>query len=252
MSALYILKTGSTLPALQAKQGDFEDWITQGLGHTPLPVCVLDAHACTGAAWQWPARSDMAGLLITGSHDMLTDDTDWMQHCADWVRDLAQQDLPMLGICFGHHLLAQALGGLVTHHPQGLELGSVAIHTQLGAQNDPMWQDMPAHFMAHAVHYQSVRRLPVAAQILAANVHEPHHAFRWGRHAWGVQFHPEFNAHAMQTYVNHVEQSLQRHALESAAGDWQVHPTPVAASLLPRFAQYAHQQWHAALQPCTA
>lgn len=250
MQALYILKTGSTLPDLAHENGDFEDWIIERMGATSLPILVIDAKECTKKRIPWPEAAQIAGVIVTGSHDMVTDDAPWIAHTRQWLRALAHQQVPLLGICFGHQLLAQALGGHVSVHPGGLELGSVNIHTlQRAAQHDPLWSGMPTSFAAHAVHYQSVRTLPAGAQVLAGNAHEPHHAFRWGAHAWGVQFHPEFSAPAMQAYVDHLNAQLHHHELGNGNAQWHVKDTRWAHQLLPRFAQYAERHTLHAQQP---
>ncbi len=77
--------------------------------------------------------------------------------------------------------------------------------------------------------------MPHGAVGLAANAHEPHHAFRIGRCAWGVQFHPEFDAAAMRGYVEAHADGLP----DAAAVAGTVAPTPEAASLLTRFARLA-------------
>lgn len=248
--ALWILKTGSTLPDLAAAHGDFEDWIAVGLAGTDLAVRSLDVRQADQPGFAWPQAEDIAGLVITGSHAMVTDGAAWSEATAAWLQAMAAQGLPMLGICYGHQLLAHALGGRAGPHPGGLELGTVQVHTLPAAAQDPLWQALPPQFAAHVVHYQSARQLPPQAVVLAANAHEPHHAFRWGRHVWGVQFHPEFDVPAMQAYVDHVQQELQAHG--TAAAPATVAATPWAQSLLPRFAAYAQGQRQATAAAETA
>ncbi|WP_336470225.1 glutamine amidotransferase-related protein [Caldimonas thermodepolymerans] len=150
--------------------------------------------------------------------------------CPAWLRKAVAGGLPVLGICYGHQLLAHAFGGQVADHPDGLELGTHAVHLSAAAADDPLFSALPPSFDAHLVHRQSVRTLPAGAQLLAGNAHEPHQAFRLGRCAWGVQFHPEFGETAMQAYVD---------ALAPAHGiiPGPVRATPQAAALLRRFAQ---------------
>lgn len=149
----------------------------------------------------------------------------------------------------GHLLWPPVAGpvawGQVSMHPAGLELGTVPISIQANVSQDPLWQDMPQCFEAHVVHYQSVRRLPPGACVLAGNSHEPHQAFRWRNNVWGVQFHPEFSQEAMQRYIDHVVQDLAKHGASSLPPR-QLHcsATPDAAQLLYQFMRHA-QHWAA-------
>lgn len=144
--------------------------------------------------------------------------------------------MPVLGICFGHQMVAHALGGQVGQHPDGLELGTVPVAVKADVSDDPLWQDMPVEFDANVVHYQTVLSLPAGAIALAGNSHEPHHAFRWRSSVWGVQFHPEFNVQAMQAYVNHVRATGGLDNLEGR--DISCRETPAAACLLAKFARH--------------
>ena len=89
------------------------------------------------------------------------------------------------------------------------------------------------------VHWQSALRLPEGAVRLAASAHEPVHAFRAGKHAWGVQFHPEFDAEAMRGYIDNLRGELTAMGTDPAALRDGVGDTAVAASLLGRFARIA-------------
>ena len=234
MRTLYIIKTGSTFAAIRQQHGDFEQWMQAGLRpkHV-LPaerpaMAVIDATANGHGPLGYPEPDACAGVVISGSHDMVTDDAPWMQELEQWLLQICQAGVPVLGICFGHQLLGHALGGVVGPNPKGLELGTVSVEATPAATTDALWQDLAPVFAANAVHYQSVLQPPPGAVVLARNAHEDVHAFRVGAACWGVQFHPEFNTEAMQGYIAH----LQPAPAQAAA-------TPDAAALLARFAAYA-------------
>src|SRR5690606_16180821 len=130
-------------------------------------------------------------------------------------------------------------GGEVDYRPQGMEIGSVPIDKTAEAGNDPLFANLPQHFMANVVHSQRVRRLPPDATLLANNAFEPHQAFRVGRSSWGVQFHPEFDDEAMRCYVDRLADDLTAKGVDVAAKRREVVPTAEAASLLQRFGHLA-------------
>ncbi len=228
---LLIVKTGGTLDALRAAHGDFEDWVARGLGAGAQPIQVVDPRK--GAAL--PDASSLRGVVITGSHEMVSHRAEWSERTAAWLADCVGAGLPVLGICYGHQLLAHAMGGEVDFHPGGLEIGTVALTLADAAADDPLFAGLPRRFPVNVIHRQSALRLPDGAVALAANAHEPHHAFRIGRRAWGVQFHPEFDVAAMRGYVEAHADGLP----DAAAVAGTVAPTPESASLLARFARLA-------------
>ena len=84
MQQLIILKTGSTLPELLARKGDFTDWISAGLDAGPTPIRIVDAqNGC-----ELPAYEDVAGVVITGSHDMVSHRLPWSERAAAWLPGL--------------------------------------------------------------------------------------------------------------------------------------------------------------------
>ncbi len=230
-----IIKTGDTFAETLARSGNFEDWLIAGLGVPREAVCVIDARQEAVL----PDLATCAGVVIGGAHAMVTDDLPWMLRLADWTRHAVTAQVPLLGICFGHQLLARAMGGVVDFHPQGREIGSVPIELHADAAADALFAGMPMHFHAHAVHAQSVRKLPPGATLLAGNAYEPTHAFRVGTRAWGIQFHPEFNPARLAVYVDRFTPDLQAAGRDSAQIRAGLMETPESASLLPRFARLA-------------
>lgn len=223
MKPLAILRLGQTHDDIAAELGDFDQWIIDGLGRRDLSVTVIDPRQGD----ELPAPQELAGVVMTGSHSMVTDHEPWSEAVAAWLRTAVAAELPVLGICYGHQLLAHALGGEVGYHPGGIELGTVPVALTAAAAEDPLFADLPPRFDAQAAHRQSVRRLPDGAVVLGANAFEAHHAVRFAPHAWGVQFHPEFSAAATQAYVRASAPEVPP----------AVASTPVAASVLPRFAR---------------
>lgn len=227
---LLILKTGDTYESLRAPRGDFEHWVADGLGAAGLPMLVLDPRQ----ADLLPAAGDISGVVLTGSHSMVSHREPWSERTAAWLSDLVRLDeVPVLGICYGHQLLAHALGGEAGDHPEAMEIGTVDVSTTDAAAQDPLFGFLPGRFAVHVVHRQSALKLPPGAVRLAANDFEPNQAFRVGERAWGVQFHPEFDENAMRGYIDELAPGLD----DAAALRERVRATPKAAALLQRFAQ---------------
>ncbi|WP_318568303.1 type 1 glutamine amidotransferase [Salinigranum marinum] len=125
--------------------------------------------------------------VISGSQTSVYDDESWIAETEAWVREAVESGLPVLGVCWGHQLLAQALGGDVD--PMGShELGYAAVDL---IDDDPLFDGFDASFVAFETHSDEVTRLPAAASVLAEN-DRALQAFRI-RNAWGVQFHPEYD-----------------------------------------------------------
>jgi GMP synthase (glutamine-hydrolysing) len=237
MKAFAIIKTGSTFPAIRQRFGDFDSWMMEGCGLSAAEAPVIDVMA----GEDLPAVEDLSGAIMTGSPAMVTDRADWMQALSAWVRQAVQKDLPLLGVCFGHQLLAQAMGGEVDYHPEGREIGTVEIQLTPEGRQDPLLGILPEAFIAHATHAQTVIRLPEKALRLAGNPFEAHHAFRVGDNAWGVQFHPEFTADIMRAYIGEYAAALPQdgnaEALKAA-----IDHTEAANALLKRFFDYCMER----------
>lgn len=232
---LLIVAAGHAFAGLEAREGDFVDWIAAGLGATAR-VLRQDA---TDTTLPYPEPGTLAGVIVTGSHAMVTDQEPWSERLAEWLRHCVQAGTPLLGICYGHQLLAHALGGRVGYNHKGLELGTRNICALQAAAQDELFKHLPAVFPAQLVHAQSVLELPAGAVGLAANEHDQHQAYRVGDTAWGVQFHPEFSSSAMTYYIEAMcAQPAHAHLSREQliAG---VQHCALASSLLQHFAQLA-------------
>lgn len=231
LKPLIIIKAGSSLPQLLAERGDFDHWIREGIADDDMPIQVVDPRR--GDAL--PAPEDIAGVIVTGSHAMVTERRPWSESVAQWLAELVAHDTPVLGICYGHQLLAHAMGGEVDFHPGGTEIGTVPVSQTPHGASDILFQGLPTQFMAHVVHRQSVRRLSEGAVHLAENGFEKNHAFRIGKSAWGIQFHPEFDSEVMRRYLQFLAADLQNENRDVAALLNDVAPAHEAGSVLKKF-----------------
>ncbi len=238
MKPFLIIRTGGTFPAITEGRGDFEDWTANSMGLTPEEWECADVQS----GKTLPDPTQYAGCVITGSHDMLTENTEWMQQTQEWIPHAIAAGLPMVGICFGHEIMAQAFGGSVDYRPDGMEIGTVPISLTDQAKDDPLFSQLPAVFPGHVVHSQSALKLPEEAVLLASSARDAHQAFRIGKHAWGVQFHPEFDAKAILFYARNLEEKLVEQKQDVDAIVDSVEETPISAGLMPLFVEYCRNR----------
>lgn len=201
---LLIIKTGTTFPSIRRAYGDFDDMIMSQADLPPGNVMVSAAYKYESL----PDLRDVSAIIITGAHSMVTDNDDWLINLSWWLRDMIHESVPVLGICYGHQLLAKAFGGCVDYHPKGKEIGTVSIDLTEQGKTDPLLSALPETFLGHVTHAQTVITLPSDGRLLAKNDYEKHHAFSVNENIWGVQFHPEFNAAITRAYIDEQKDSL--------------------------------------------
>ncbi|HVN38786.1 MAG TPA: glutamine amidotransferase [Myxococcota bacterium] len=232
MSRVLVVKTGSTLAGIRARRGDYESWIARGMGLAADRIGVVDVRE--GAALPDPRA--LAGVVVTGSSAMVSAREPWSERTAAWLADAIGAGTPVLGICYGHQLLAHALGGRVGRNPRGREIGTVRLRLAPEARRDALLGDLPEATHAHTTHVESVLELPPGGTRLAESDADPNQAFAAGPRAWGVQFHPEFDADVMRGYLESRRDLLRDEGLDADRLLALVRETPEAGSLLRRFA----------------
>ena len=128
-----------------------------------------------------------------------------------WVREL---DRPYLGICLGHQLLADALGGKVTLMERP-EVGLVEVELTPAGRGDRLFDGLGSSMNTLQWHGAEVSALPEGAEVLASNAACPIQAMRWGRHAYGFQYHLEITEDTVDDWARVPE---YRCSLEQALG----------------------------------
>jgi GMP synthase (glutamine-hydrolysing) len=231
MPHLLLIQTGEAPASIHARFGGFADWFRDAMRVEPARLRVVRVDE--GAVL--PAPDSVAGAVITGSAAMVTERADWSERTAAWIRDAIDADTPLFGVCYGHQLMAHALGGTVGWLPAGREMGTRTITRRASAGGD--WLDvLPETFAAHATHRQSVLEPPSGAEVLASSDLDPHQLLRYAPHAISTQFHPEFTAAAMRAYIDARAEALRDEGIDAGALRANVRETAAARGLLERFA----------------
>ena len=232
--ALVIVKTGSAEAAVRERRGDFEAWIEERTDFGAREIAVVDV----GAGGALPEPSAVAGAVVTGSAAFVSEREPWSVRTGAWLARLVAASVPVLGICYGHQLLAQALGGRVGKNPRGREIGTVRVDVSAAQRiADPLLGGLPGTIDVQATHLESVLELPPGARLLGSNEADPHQACAYGSRAWGVQFHPEFDGDVMRGYLAARAELLRAEGLDADRLGREVRESPHGALVLRRFSE---------------
>ncbi len=190
-----ILMAGNTLPAIRSRFGEFHQWYQDRAG---LPAHYSMVTVYNGEPL--PAWAESDGWIISGASESVYQDLPWLPEVKRGIRLAVEAGHAVLGVCFGHQLLASALGGRVEPNPLGWELGSSTIELTGAGEAEGLFNGFSKRFPVYETHRDVVTGLPQGATVLAT-AEMGLQAFRMGERAYGVQFHPEFNMPIARMYV---------------------------------------------------
>jgi GMP synthase (glutamine-hydrolysing) len=238
MTALLVIKTGDALPAVSAKRRDFETWIAAGAGLSLAEVHIVRVFR----GEELPEPESVPGVIITGSASMVTDREAWSENTAQWLLRAVQLKKPILGICYGHQLLAHALGGEVQRNPRGRQIGTTDVKLHAAARSDALFGRFAEVLHLPVSHLQSVVRLPESATVLGSTLLDPHHVVRYADSVWGVQFHPEFDSNIVRGYIDAKREDMLREGLDAESLWHSATDTADGTFVLRRFAELVRKR----------
>jgi GMP synthase-like glutamine amidotransferase len=146
-------------------------------------------------------------LVVMGGPQQAYDDTSapWLPATKELLREGVERGLPVLGVCLGAQLLADAMGGRVEPGEHGPELGARLVAKRDVAGNDPLFWDVPLSPPVVQWHWDAIVQLPPASTLLMSSTSYPNQAFRVGDRAWGIQFHVEADADMVTRWAESAE-----------------------------------------------
>ncbi|MEZ5471599.1 MAG: glutamine amidotransferase [Marinicella sp.] len=204
---LLIIQTGDPV-ALAQPFGSFADYFIRGMDVSGDQVQVFNVHQNQTLP---KFNSNISGIIITGSAAMVTEHTFWMRQTQHWLELAIDAKIPILGVCFGHQLLADLLGGQVDSNPKGRNMGLSVCRLNDAGSKDPLMAHInpKLEFNTLVSHQQAVINLPQSVTLLAVCEKDQNHIFSYENNVWGVQFHPEWTIEIMQAYIKQRQLDLQ-------------------------------------------
>lgn len=191
-----ILLCGHSPDEIKADMGDYDAMFAELLkGHG---LRFRTYAVCDG---EFPDRADECdGWLITGSKHGAYDPLDWIPPLEELIRTIHQDAAPMVGVCFGHQIIAQAMGGTVEKYAHGWAVG----RQEYVIDGQPM--------ALNAWHQDQVTQIPAGATVIGRNEFCDNAAMLYGDRILTVQPHPEFTA----DFVERLAESRGRGAVPDA------------------------------------
>lgn len=182
MSRIAILETGAPPPALARRHGDYPAMFRALLGDG------CESEVFRSQAGEWPDAAAFDAAVITGSSAGVYEPLPWIGDLLDWIR-AAKGHTGLVGVCFGHQAMAQALGGRVEKSERGWGVG---LHRYDVRSVEP-WMEPPLRTVAIPVsHQDQVVEPPPGARVILGSPFTPFAGLAWDDDAVSLQGHPEF------------------------------------------------------------
>ena len=153
------------------------------------------------------------GFMITGSPASVHDGSEWIEKLEKCVRDIRERNIPLFGACFGHQIIAKALGGTVWKNPDGFVLGTVISEN---ITDVPWAGQLPDMFPLYAAHSEQVTGLPDGAIVVAKSTTCPNAGYVIGKSTYTTQYHPEMTPHFIEALTLHLSNKFDSDVIKAA------------------------------------
>ena len=187
MKNVVILSCGPGLPEIVKKYGHSSDWIPNIVKNDKVNFLIKKVY---NNDFEIDVKPD--AFIVTGSKYSVYDNSPWIKKLKSYIKQLIDNNNYILGICFGHQILAHCLGGEVKKNTLGWELGSYKIHLSKKGLKNKLFYGFNSEEVVYESHQDVVSSLPLEAVELAYT-NKGNQSFCVDGFLYGVQFHPEFS-----------------------------------------------------------
>lgn len=196
MRRISIITNGPGISEVKSLYGQASDWIQNVL----RSYGDLEVNVVKGYEMDHLDPNDDSAWIITGSAHSVYDDFPWISYLKEKLKEVQKTRIPVLGICFGHQLIADTFGGKVELNKKGWEIGSCRVNLFKSADECSLFSSFSESMEVYQSHQDIVAQIPKGAILLAKN-DMGIQSFVYDDIFYGVQFHPEFTKDVMEKYL---------------------------------------------------
>ncbi len=196
-----ILTVGDTPKQLRDSIGSLEYLVESALpkGHH------LQIESLRNYLYEPGAEADY--YIISGAFLSIIEDYEWKKNTLVQIKKLVLSGKPVLGICFGHQIMAASMGGRVVVNPAGLEFGVSNLSLTKEGKSSPCFRSLEGNLSFYQSHYDVVLDIPPESGLILAENEYGIQAIQYGKNGLGVQFHPEFSGETLRKLANYFQLS---------------------------------------------
>ena len=194
-----------TRPRIALLNGAYEPGHNRRNFRRELDADLVEYHLPEGDV---PATFDVDGAVVTGSRASVDWDRDWIEPTKEWAAEAIDLSIPFLGVCYGHQLLADVLGGTV----EPMDDYEIGYRTVERTGDSRLLDGVDDEFTVFTTHSDRVTDLPPGAEPIARNDYGIHGFQK--NHVFAVQFHPEYDVETAEHVTKGKEGQISDERIE--------------------------------------